>query len=160
MQKRIFAIALSVLVLATIASAADDPFVGTWKLNVAKSQSGMMLTGWKSGTVKVESQEGRVKYTTDYYFDNGTTMHNEAAFNRDGGDYPLTTNLPSLFDSISSRKIDANTVQDVYKLEGKEVMRHQWVLSKDGKTATVTTKYTGLGSTGSTVNQVLVLERQ
>ena len=34
MKTRLFLFAVLVLALATVAMAADDPFVGTWKLNV------------------------------------------------------------------------------------------------------------------------------
>jgi hypothetical protein len=157
MQKRIFAIALSVLVLATIASAADDPFVGTWRLNVAKSQIGMMTTSWKSGTIKIEAQEGGIKSTSDFSYENGTITHAEVTYKRDGRDYPVTGETGGYYDSVSSRKIDANTVESVYKLAGKEVAIHQWVVSKDGKTSTVTMKYTGMGLN---MNQVMFLQRQ
>jgi hypothetical protein len=46
-------IAALVLALAVIAVAADNPFVGTWKMNPAKSNG----TNYKSYSIKVDSRD-------------------------------------------------------------------------------------------------------
>ena len=63
MRVRSIVVALAVcLVTAAVCMAADDPFLGTWKLNEAKSKIG---NGPKNTTVVYEAAGDSVKITTD-----------------------------------------------------------------------------------------------
>jgi hypothetical protein len=125
-----------VLVLATAAMAAD-PQVGIWKLNVVKSKY-TLTSAPKSGIVKVEAQENGYKYTFDGMDAEGKALHEEFAPIFDGKEYPVKGD-PSV-DTVSSKRIDANTINHLLKKAGKLVEDAQVVISKDGKTSTVTEK--------------------
>jgi hypothetical protein len=62
-------------------------------------------------------------------------------------DYP-TTGSP-FFDTVSIKRITANTLEYVRKKDGKEMAKWQYELSGDGKIATVTTKTTSRDRTGA-----------
>jgi hypothetical protein len=74
-----------VLALAAITFAADNPFMGTWKPNVTKSE---FIPGPppKSQTVKNEAQENGLKITDDLVAADG-----KAPFAQ------IVLNVPSLF---------------------------------------------------------------
>jgi hypothetical protein len=126
-----------VLALAVIALAADNPFVGTWKLNIAKSKSsGSPMV--KSNVMKAELQGGVYKNTWDGVDAQGKAFHVEWLTKYDGKDCPVTGN-PSV-DMASSMEIDANTFSHVQKKAGKEVGNFRLTISKNGKTFTVVGK--------------------
>ena len=115
--------------------AADDPFMGTWKLNLAKSNYGSAAAP-KSEIVKVEPWEDGAKATVDSVTPQGRTIHYEFAAKYDGKDYPVKGS--SFADTISIKKIDANHGEAIWKKDGKAVSREQDVISRDGKTWTAT----------------------
>ena len=147
------AAAVAVVLVANAQSV--DPFVGTWRLNVAKSKytpgpAPKSITsiyeaagkGYKV-SVKNDSASGGFQY--------GYTTA------LDGKDSVLTGNNPNA-DVVTVTRIDARTLQVVSKKGGKVTITQRNVLSPDGKTRTVTT--TGTDAQGQKVNNVAVFERQ
>ena len=61
-------------------------------------------------------------------------------------------------DTVSLKKIDANTFEHVVKMDGKVVQTYTRHLSADGKTMTVTQK--GTDAWGQPVTNVLVFEKK
>jgi hypothetical protein len=123
------------LALVTVALAAD-PHVGTWKLNVAKSKL-PNPPGIKSSIVTVTAQDNGIKVVANGVNAEGKGTHTEYAAKYDGKDYPFT-GLSA--DTITLKKIDANTFDEVLKKGGKEVSSGRNVVSKDGKTMTLIMK--------------------
>ena len=118
MSKRSLSFLLVMGLVAVTSWAADDPFVGKWKLNPSKS----VLTD----EMKVASL-GANKY----------------AFDLGGGDAEIIvvdgTDQPGLFDttlSVTPAAPDAWTV--VRKKDGRTLITGNWKLSADGKTLTDT----------------------
>lgn len=119
---------------------AADPFVGTWKLNVAKSRFDPPSSALKSDLVKIAAQINGLKYTFDRVDLEGKAIHIEYAAKFDGKDYPVTITGDRSVNTTSLRRIDANTIESVNKINGKETERNRVVIAKDGKSSTVTTK--------------------
>jgi hypothetical protein len=120
-----------VLTLAAIAFAAD-PFVGTWKMNVAKSKApnpGMLP---KSEIIKNEGLDNGLKSTYDGVDAEDKTYHIVWSGNYDGKDYPATGS-PN-WDTCSEKKISPNILVIVDKKAGKEVASYRCTVSNDGKT--------------------------
>ncbi len=109
---------------------AADPFVGTWKMNPAKSR----LEG--SFTMKVEGQDDGIKAVEDLAPANGHAVQRRWAAKYDGKDYPVQGD-PTM-DAISLMKTSPNTINYVVKKSGKQYASGKWVVSKDGKTSTDT----------------------
>jgi hypothetical protein len=131
---------LAMLFVLTIGLwAADDPFMGTWKLNLAKSNYGSAPTP-KSETIKLEPWEDGAKATVDMVTAQGRAIHYELAAKYDGKDYPIKGD--PLADTIAVKRTDANHAESTWKKDGKVVSRVQEVISRDGKTwtATIATK--------------------
>lgn len=117
--------------------AAEDPFVGDWKLNPSKSK----LTD----EMKVESA-GANKYAFD--FGAGSTE----TITPDGTDQPglAGTTLAVSVEGPDSWKV-------VRKKDGRILLTANWKLSEDGKT--LTDDYTEMGPNGSNSNVKYVYQR-
>ena len=147
-------VAVSVLVLGSIAQAADNQ-VGTWKLNVAKSKYSPGPPP-KEGTLTVEAIPNGLKITIQGTDAEGKPVHMEFAPKYDGKEVPAT-GMPGA-DTISMKKIDDYTVETVSKKEGKPLTTTRTVVSKDGKTRTTTQK--GTNAKGEKVNNTIVYDKQ
>jgi hypothetical protein len=132
-----------------------DPFVGTWNLDVAKSKfnPGPPL---KSGKAKIEARGEGIRCILDPVSAEGQPRHGEWEAKYDGKDYPAI--MKPFADAIALSKTDANTVDAIYKREGKEILSEHWVLSKDRKVLTMT--QTEKNPTGKGFVNTLVYNRE
>ena len=145
---------LMVAVLAT--SQPKDPFVGTWRLNVAKSKySPGPPPKSQSSTYEAAGQGYKVSVKAEPA--SGSAQQWSYTSNLDGKDTPITGNNPNA-DMVAVKRIDAHTLESVNKKGGKVTTTQRNVVSADGKTRTVTT--TGTDGQGQKVNNVAVFEKQ
>src|ERR1700730_10133475 len=135
---------------------SNNPNVGTWRANVAKSKAtaGPALKG---GTTKIEAAGAGVKYTVDNMWADGSTSHWAFTANYDGNDNRVTGNS-TYGDVVALTRVDANTTRMVNKKDGKATATITSVVSNDGKMRTVTIK--GTNVMGQAVDGVTVYERQ
>ena len=137
MLSRIFQLLLVACLVAGTARAANDPFVGKWKVNPAKSK----LTD----TMKVEAV-GANKYAITFAPGAVDTIV------ADGSDQPA---LRGTTFSIAVEGPNNWTV--IRKKEGRTLIMAKWTLSGDGKT--LTDAYTEYGDKGPTVSVHYVYQR-
>jgi len=135
MRRRTLQAAAVLFFLAIGLWAADDPIVGTWKLNLAKSNVQAAAT-FNSGLAKIEPTQGGIKTTADLVSPDGMRIHTEFTAKYDGIDYPITGDPYS--DTISIRRIDPNHVDTFWKKGGNVVATARNVISPDGRTWTET----------------------
>lgn len=155
MTARQFAWAIVGCVLAgVVAIAADDPQLGTWKLNEAKSKIGAGTA--KNSTVVYVAAGDSVKVTVDGVDGSGKPAHNEWTGKFDGKDYPVTGEPTA--DTRSYKKLDAHTLSFAQKKDGKMTVSGKIVVSGDGKTRTVTTTTTT--ADGKKVSSTAVYDKQ
>jgi hypothetical protein len=119
---------------AAAVSLADDPQMGTWKLNEAKSKFAPGVP--KNHTVVYETAGDNVKITVDGTDKDGKSTHNEWTGKFDGKDYPVTGDPNS--DMRSYKKVDDRTLRVTVKKDGKVTASGRIVVSADGKSRTVT----------------------
>jgi len=141
--------------MATASAQPDPRIYGTWKLNVAKSKFSPGPAP-KSLTVKWEPAGKGVKLNSEGIAADGKPMSGGYTANYDGKDYPLVGSPAA--DTVSLRRVDANTVERTDKKAGKAVQVLTRVMAKDGKSFTVTTK--GKTAKGEPIHNVLVFEKQ
>jgi hypothetical protein len=127
------------LVGAAIAVAADDPFLGTWKLNEAKSK--LSPNAPKNTTVVYQAAGDAVKITTDGTDAQGKPIHSEWTGKFDGKDYPVS-NDPAA-DARAYQKVDDHTLAFDNKKDGKATLSGRITVSADGKSRTVMLSGTG-----------------
>ena len=140
MSRRSFVVATTIiltLALATVAIAAE-PYVGTWKLNVAKSK--INIGPWiKSSTVTITAQDNGIWLVDDIVDADGKAIHVDFTAKYDGKDYSIT-GAPDE-DTVALNRIDTKTWTEVLKKAGKQAQRSGRItISKDGMTMTHTTK--------------------
>ncbi len=132
-MKRSVVTILFVLAAAAVAVAAD-PWVGTWKLNPAKSKAPGGRLPHPSSTNIIE-MEGDAMHIIVHQTDtagNLQDMEYTAAF--DGKEYPVKVSPPgSKPYTISLKRIDPRTREYVLNMGGM-IIRGRDVLSEDGKT--------------------------
>jgi phage tail sheath gpL-like len=149
-------VALAGWLVAVDASAqAGDPIIGTWTLNVAKStyEPGPAAKG---GTVTFEAAGEGIHVVADMVDGQGNADHTEYTANYDGKDYPLK-GVP-IADTVSLKRIDANTTERIDKKDGKVVQTYLRKVAPGGKTMTVTHK--GIDAKGRPVHNTVVFEKK
>src|SRR5262245_12722677 len=149
-------LALCLVATSSLSSFAQtDPFIGTWKLNLAKSKfsPGPLL---KSQTLTYEAAGQGVKVTVKGTDAEGKPIDFQSTANFDGKDYPVT-GIPD-WDTIARKRIDAYKMEITHKKAGKVVSTATNVVSKDGKTRTLTEK--GVNAKGEKISNVEVYDRQ
>ena len=138
------------------AQGQQDPFVGTWKLNLAKSKSDpgpldrSITVTW--GAVGANG----MKVTVDNVDGQGKTSHEESTAKFDGKDYPVTGSLT--FDSVARKQIDSHTRVTINKKGGNVVRMLRGTVSPDGKTFTSTG--IAIDAQGKAQNSVAVFDKQ
>jgi hypothetical protein len=133
---------------------ADDANIGTWKLNEAKSK---FSAGASKNMLVVYEQAGdSVKVTTDGIDGAGKPTHSEWTGKYDGQDTPVTGDANS--DMRSLKQVDPHTLGLTVKKDGKITVSGRIVVSKDGKTRTVT--MSGTDAMGKKLHSTAVYDKQ
>lgn len=158
MRKNLLVVSLAaccaIVVLSSVGLAAEN-WLGTWKLNVAKSKYSPGPAP-KSLTLKFEATEDGIRLTSDVLVSEGEATHAVYVSKFDGKDVPWEGNPDA--DTASAKKIDDNSYENIWKKDGKTTITAKAVVSDSGKTLTVT--LVGTDSKGRTVKNVAVYERQ
>ena len=137
MSKRTFQLLLVVCLAAATLCAADDPFVGKWKLNPSKSRF--------PDEMKVKAA-GANRYAFDFGAGNPETIV------ADG------TDQPGIFGTTLSVAVEGpDTWKVVRKKNGRTLLTGIWKLSEDGKTLSDT--YRENQPDGSTLSLDYVYKR-
>jgi len=138
MKTKFVTLAMGFCLIAAVCFA-EDPNVGTWKLNQAKSKIAAGTP--KNDTVVYATEGDQVKVTIDGTDADGKPTHNEWTGKFDGKDYPVTGSTTE--DARAIKKVNARTLSFSIKKEGKVAGTGRIALAPDGKSRTVTTTRTG-----------------
>lgn len=144
---------VGVLAAAIAVSASDDPFMGTWKLNEAKSTIGEGAP--KVTTVVYEPDGNYVRITVDSTAADGSTLHEVWLGRFDGKGYSVKGNLSDL---RSYSRVDPRTIRFTAKKDDKVIITGTIKLSADGKSRTVVR--TDIGANGKKVNSTNFYDKQ
>ena len=157
-NKRLVGLEIVMLLTALtlfVATAGADQLSGTWSMNAEKS---MYSPGPppKSLTVVIESDENNYKVDATGTDGDGKPIHVQYSAKFDGKDYPATGIANA--DTVSVKRIDANTVETLQKKDGKVVMTVTTKVSADGKSRTST--WRGKNAEGKDVHNVVVFDKK
>ena len=154
MKTRSIVLTVVVCFLALTLSFAENPNMGTWKLNEAKSK---LVAGMIKNTMVVYTAVGdSVKVTTDGTGPDGKPVQTEWTGKFDGKDYPLTGDPTA--DSRSYTKVNDRTLTLDNKKDGKVTTSGRIVVSADGKSRTLTTS--SKDSAGKKITGTSVYDKQ
>ena len=155
MSVRTITLILALLCISVSLRAADEPLIGAWKLNVAKSKYSPGPTP-KGATITYEAIPGGVKATVRNVDPQGKENTNHLPYVFDGKEYPSPESQTGAM--FVNKRIDANTTERFTMKAGKLLVTMRRVVSKDGKTLTVTQK--GTNENGRAVDNVQVYDKQ
>ena len=153
MKAKAIALTISLVFVSVAMGYQDNPNMGTWKLNEAKSKFAGKA---RNHTVVYEASGDQTKVTVDGVDESGNAVHNEWTGKFDGKEYPVTGDANA--DVRSYRKINKNTLSLTGKKGGKTTLTGRIVISRGGKSRTVTTTTTN--AQGKKVRNVAVYDRQ
>ena len=161
MRKRVVVVLVSLAALLAASPNArtqsTDPWMGTWKVNLAKSTYKPGPKPTVAGTVKMEPMAGGFKTTIDATNPQGQPTHTETVGKFDGKDNPVTgAATPNT--TAAYKRINGRTFEVTGKVDGKPTVTTRVVVSADGKSLTAT--QTGKNDRGENVNNVIVAEKQ
>ncbi|MFN2387929.1 MAG: hypothetical protein ABR576_16885 [Thermoanaerobaculia bacterium] len=158
MRKNLLMVSLAAccaIVLSSSVALAGDNWLGTWKLDLAKSKYSPGPAP-KSLTLKFEPTRGGIKFTGAGVGADGKATHSMFSSRFDGKEVPYQGNPDA--DTASPRKIDDNSYSNTWKKGGKATITAKVVVSADGKTMTIT--QTGTNAKGEAVNNTIVYNKQ
>ena len=135
-------------------AGADDPNIGTWKLNEAKSK--LSPGAPKNSTVVYAPDGDNVKVTVDGVDAAGQKTHSEWTGKFDRKPYPVTGD--AIGDTRIYIRADPRTMTFTQTKDGKVTLTGKIVLAADGKTRTVTTR--GTTADGHKFTATSVYDRQ
>jgi hypothetical protein len=142
---------LAALLFATAAIAQSDPLLGTWVLNVAKSQ-GPPGTLPDSATVVVsDAGGGKYRAVSDTSM-TGIAIHAEVTFAMDGSDVTpvVTPEMPGgMSVTQSAERLGPGSYKSTVKMNGAVVATATNEVSADGKTLTVVSTGQGIAAGAS-----------
>lgn len=150
--------ALTMCILGAGLVAADNPFVGTWKLNADKSK----LEGSNIGpgsTVRIEAESNGLKITVESTDAKGQPVNFNYVATLDGKPVDITgyQGVNTVTTLRTTRK-DDHTIEATATREGKQVFKDHRVVSADGKTMTI--HRTGVNQDGKHYTATLVFDKQ
>jgi hypothetical protein len=156
MNRKSFVCAGALLLLAAgiVYAAGNDAFLGTWKLNEAKSKIAAGMP--KNSTVVYTADGDNVKVGIDGTDAKGQTFHSDWTGKFDGKDYPLIGDSSN--DMRSYKVVSDHTLLIITKKGGKETFSTRIVVSPDGKTRTATVS--GTNASGAKVTSTQVYDKQ
>ena len=154
MKGRVILLTLAALFASATVCLADNPHMGTWKLNEAKSKFAPKAA--KNTTVVYEMAGDSIKVTVDGVDGEGNPTHNEWTGKFDGKPYAVTGDPTT--DTRAYRRINSRTLALTNKKDGKITVTGRIVVSANGRTRTVTT--TGTDDKGKRFNNRAVYDKQ
>jgi len=150
------ALVLTLIAVPSVASAAD-PFVGTYKMNPAKSSaSGGQVPPELTLTISEDSSNLLIK-TSGITASGSPISADVLVLPKAGGTIKAPADEKDYDSTVVSRK-DPNTIDMSAVQKGKEKTRVKLALSKDGKT--LTRSFTSTNAKGQPITGTSVLERE
>jgi hypothetical protein len=148
------AAAVGMAVASGILLAQSNPFVGTWKLNLAKSKDPGAFP--KEETLAVQVVGGQRQVTIKGTATNGSPISFKYEVPDEGGLGKVLAGGP--YDAVAGKRIDANTREVSYMMRGKGVLQLRSAVSKDGNTMSLTVE--GTDDQGRTFSGLAVFDKQ
>ena len=163
MRPRLGMLLFLALVVSVGVRAQNDPLIGTWKMNLAKSKFDPGPPPKSPTTTKITAVAGGIRLVSDGVNAQGHATHTDANAKFDGKEYPrkaMAGGKPdtTVYDSMAIGKSDAYNYDVTEKLNGQMLGVVHWTISQDGKTRTITG--TSKNAQGQTTNNVIVWDKQ
>ena len=163
MRKRLVVVFASIALAASCTGRSpaeppsSNPSIGTWKIDLEKSNFSPGPKPTVAGTIRVEPSAGGIKLTNDGTDPQGQPFHTEFVGTFDGKDNPASGAAPPNT-TTSYKRVDDRTFELIAKTDGKATVTTRIAISADGKTLTAT--QIGQDLQGQTVHDAIVADKQ
>jgi hypothetical protein len=154
MKTRTIGLTLGMLFVGLAMCSAQNPNLGTWKLNESKSK--IPAGSSKNMTVTYEAAGDSLKATIDGVDGQGKPTHTEWTGKFDGKDYPVTGDPTQ--DTRAIKQVDDHHYNLTIKKDGKVTITGKAVIAADGKSRTVTAS--GTNAAGAKVTSSSTYDKQ
>jgi len=132
---------------------AADPFVGTWKLDPAKSKHSGNAPNPKDAMIMIAEQGDNYQVTVTGTNSDGSPLSVKYTVPIKGGKGQVEDG-GGIFDAVRSKRISANERENSYMKGGNDAGTRRSVVSRDGQTLTNTFKGTDAQGNPMTSSQV------
>ncbi|MBV9037033.1 MAG: hypothetical protein JO182_21255 [Acidobacteriaceae bacterium] len=150
--RRSFSLFAALAFVGAMFAAEDDPFVGTWKLDLAKSTYSSNHPKPRELMVTIVDQGDNRLSTLHGTAADGSPIQMEVTAPIKGGPVELKGAPPHpSWDTVVSEYISPTAQDFVYSKGGKEVARRHFNVAEDHQTFTV--RFTGPGPQSQTITQ-------
>jgi hypothetical protein len=150
---------LVVLGLAGSLRAADDPHLGTWKLNIAQSKFSPSYPAPKEATFVFRAAGDQIEWVLTGTGASGSPISSEGSYPREGGVVKWVVPPPGLADTtIITTVITPYELCETFLKDGKQQQVDHIVIDKDGRTTHETIK--GKDLQGRPFEVLLVFDKQ
>src|SRR2546425_12184182 len=158
MKARMIALVVAMVVLSVGVWADDNPLIGKWKVNLAKTKYNAGAPP-KSQVITYDMVGDALRLTAEIDNAQGHQTNTYTA-KYDGKEYPFNSTAKDnpAGQTVRLKRIDANTTQRTTWFKGKQIGTVTEVVTKDGKTLTRTQK--GVSVQGQPIDNVQVLDKQ
>ena len=136
-------------------TVAADPVLGAWHLNLAKSKF-FPGPAPKSSTRTYELYRDGIRTTIQTVYADGHTAFIQFVSDYTGDQVPVSGSSDA--DMLTLKKVSEDTAEVVLFHAGREIGGARRVISKDGKTMTITVQMTN--AQGVPVNDVQIFEKE
>jgi hypothetical protein len=154
-MKRFLLILIATAMGICAATAAVDPFTGTWTMNLRKSKypAGGLP---KSMVIQIQAEGDGIRYRSETMDANGRTTKAEYVAGYDGKEVVVKGTVGLLL-PVSLKRLDFSTVEASYLRGGQIVATSRRTVSKDGHVMTIIT--TSKDKDGKNVTNIGVYEK-
>ena len=158
MKVRTITVVLAMLVLSAGLRADDNPLLGKWKINLAKTKYNAGQPP-KNQVITYDMVGDALRLTAEIDNAQGHTTNSYTA-KYDGKDYPFTSTARDAVtgQTVRLKRVNANTTERTTWFQGKQIGTVTEVVSNGGKALTRTQK--GVSAQGQPVDNVQVLDKQ
>jgi hypothetical protein len=150
------AMLIVLLLQGAVSAQVPEGWIGTWRLNVAKSTYDPGPSPYKRATYTIEPWNDGLKVTYEMVHPRGGWTHLEWAGKLDGRDYRVQ-GIDEVV-TYAYRPVGDGSYEVAVKFDGRVTALSRITLSPDGRTMTTTTK--GRGGRGQEVVTTTVYEKQ
>ena len=154
MRARTMLLTVALCLVGAALCVAQNPNMGTWKLNEAKSK---VAPGFpKNNTIVYEAAGDDVKVTTEGIGSDGKPSHTEWTGKFDGKPCPVTGDPTA--DTRTYTQVNDRTLTFVNEKGDKPTISGRIIVSADGKSRTVTVSRTG--ASGKKITSSSVFDKE
>ena len=154
---RVLRLIAAVCILFTASLAADNPFIGSWKLVPERTKFAAFPPPPKSLTITFQPDGEKVRLIVTGVTAEGKPIRDENSFVWDGKFHP-TKGGPMGPGRVAVTRVSEYENKVTIEGSGKQVLNIQSVVSKDRKTLTNSTA--GVGPNGERTHSVELFEKQ